>query len=397
MSTRRAVLALLAVSFPGAWIGCNAILGNDPASFVPPEGGGTGDGTGGDDGPSPMGDGAGDDGADAADVITCDADFANDPANCGACNHDCVGGGCEAGACGTVLLATDPSRISGAAVDTQHVYWTNIAGELRRAPLVGGDGGAGETLFVAPPSTFLTHVASSGSKVYVGMATATDGGLIAACDVTGCPVAPPIVATPQSLHALLIGGPSPGSLYWTDGINDGGVMTCALPACSSPTALASTQRFPDALTIDGAEILWSSDVGGYVHAVPLAGGIPHSLVEDAGGPAPYGIAVSGDRLYFSRLGAGIDFAPRAGGVPSSFTTSATQVHSLAADGTYVYLADESLNNVFRCPRTDCSSLTVIAHSDVVPILVFIDPQSLVWVFADVFASGQPSTIWRVAR
>jgi hypothetical protein len=51
-------------------------------------------------------------------------DFEDDPAHCGACGHDCLGGACLAGQCQPVVIAggAKPNRIE---VDESHVYFTD--------------------------------------------------------------------------------------------------------------------------------------------------------------------------------------------------------------------------------------------------------------------------------
>src|SRR5580693_2103781 len=53
---------------------------------------------------------------DAA-VVPCTADVAADPANCGRCNHDCLGGACYMGACQAVVLYAANDTPSSIVVD----------------------------------------------------------------------------------------------------------------------------------------------------------------------------------------------------------------------------------------------------------------------------------------
>ena len=131
----------------GAWLGCNVILGNESAVFVPLERGSAADGS------TPdvlvATDGSSNDGG-AEDAGPC-IEVATNPKHCGACFHDCLGGQCVAGMCQPVELASDESGPFAIAVDATHVYWNNRAtGDLWRVPIAGG---AKERLFDGPNDT----------------------------------------------------------------------------------------------------------------------------------------------------------------------------------------------------------------------------------------------------
>jgi hypothetical protein len=78
----------------------------------------------------------------------CDAGaFATDPNNCGACNHSCLGGGCEAGMCQPIVLATGQFSVYTLAVDSKNVYWATAltVGNVQKCA-IGGCGGIPTTL-----------------------------------------------------------------------------------------------------------------------------------------------------------------------------------------------------------------------------------------------------------
>lgn len=126
----------------------------------------------------------------------CGADIMADPANCGACAHDCVGGACSAGRCQPVLLTNSESdldvlRIQGG----EAVYRTGR--NVRKIPVDGGlqialSGDAYHGILeVEPTSYFVWHYGdivrkdlSSGSELArveqagaVGGLSVVDGGL----------------------------------------------------------------------------------------------------------------------------------------------------------------------------------------------------------------------------
>jgi hypothetical protein len=71
--------------------------------------------------------------ADAA--VTCTADVANDPVNCGTCGHSCLGGACTNGVCASVSLASATGIISTLVCDDQAVYYMVTSGSISRKTL----------------------------------------------------------------------------------------------------------------------------------------------------------------------------------------------------------------------------------------------------------------------
>jgi hypothetical protein len=66
----------------------------------------------------------------------------DDPQNCGACGHSCLGGACARGQCQPVVLAEDQpttqdSLSDAMAVDDSHVFWLS-GGRIARVPTAGG-------------------------------------------------------------------------------------------------------------------------------------------------------------------------------------------------------------------------------------------------------------------
>lgn len=76
--------------------------------------------------------GGGADGS-VADVVTeaatCNADLNSDPANCGACGHDCCGGACSKGVCQPRVLASQQLDVSFVRADDKYAFWTSGTNE----------------------------------------------------------------------------------------------------------------------------------------------------------------------------------------------------------------------------------------------------------------------------
>jgi hypothetical protein len=124
-STRRLCLGIV-------WLGVAAGCGGPPlerrgdGSVVDASGGGDG---------APAADASPIDGATPADAacpppeMQCGAQCIpvdSDPANCGACGHDCLGGSCAGGLCEVTELATvSTGSWRGLSVDDTHIYWVD--------------------------------------------------------------------------------------------------------------------------------------------------------------------------------------------------------------------------------------------------------------------------------
>jgi hypothetical protein len=65
------------------------------------------------------------DGADGRVVVCNAANLTNDPDNCGACGHSCMGGDCQKSACLPVTIATNQGRPLGIFVRSDWVFWVN--------------------------------------------------------------------------------------------------------------------------------------------------------------------------------------------------------------------------------------------------------------------------------
>ena len=74
---------------------------------------------------------------DAEPVCGLEVNLENDPANCGTCGHDCLGGECANSLCEPIELATGQGTLRGIVVDATHVYWTGPQW-VRRVVKTGG-------------------------------------------------------------------------------------------------------------------------------------------------------------------------------------------------------------------------------------------------------------------
>jgi hypothetical protein len=260
----------------------------------------------------------------------------------------------------TLAQSDTISDVSSLAVDSGYVYWTwsnsvTDEGAIMKTPLAGG-----ATMTVASPS-YPEFVAVNGSAVY----WVAEGGIMSAPTSGG----PPTIFAPP-------GGPltlAAGKAYWFDGDgHDWAIRTRELTPGTDEMTLTTwnsseaplgsclaTDRSDFSiygLAVSTTDLYWYGDVanGGCLMKVPLSGGTPSAIHENAGAG---GFAVDADSIYwFDRSSSPsgppsgsfrILKAPLAGGGPVTLATSVGEVFSVVVDATSVYFTDFSGGNVVK--------------------------------------------------
>jgi hypothetical protein len=329
MKRRRGIAAIAAIA-AGA-LACNVLLGNEDGVFVRgdnPADTGTLDATANDGGVE----------ENDAPAITdaaienggCDARPNDDPQNCGACGHDCLGGDCRSGKCLPVVMSED----AGAAV-TQRMATSDEGiyivggGTLHR---VGLDGGPASTQYTPAAGNVLSDIAVSPTKVVFAQAFGPSPS-IRSCPLGACPdaaVESDSIAGPHALslvgerafwadlnamYATAPGGgapalfqsedisttaPSPTRIYWArsntailrSAFPDGGDVTSFVPDSGGPISSI-------AVTDDG--LVWVANAT--LHIGALDGGSARRLTALSSGALRIGVA--GDQVYWLESGSGV--------------------------------------------------------------------------------------------
>jgi hypothetical protein len=267
------------------------------------------------------------------DSAGCTADASADPANCGACGHDCLGGACNQGVCGSVTLAVTHGAV-GLAVDSTFAYWAD------------SDAGA-----INKVSKSLTHEGTpspvvTGSQAQNVQGIATDGTYI----------------------------------YWTVKVAAGSVYR-ALPTGTGVTLLASNQSQPDWIATNGTTVAWTNQKGNQVMAAPVSGNgtvVPTQLnAIGENGSIPAGIAIDGASVYYvtKTTGGGLaESAPLGDGGAVTELGTGTYV-SVAADSNNVYWTGGASNpNVYQNKKggTPTTEKTIAAGALTCPLGVASD-------------------------
>jgi sugar lactone lactonase YvrE len=302
------------------------------------------------DGATPNDSGA----ADAIDGAMCAPnDHQCDAKNCGAPNHDCLGGACVAGQCQMVTLAMGESHPLRITTDANFVYWNDLGTGMSDGAIMRVAKDGTNLKAIASSQSTPTYLFLSGSEVYWinnGTGALLDGTIVHApvgggsiiTMYTNVAGAPSIATDGANLYWHGGGGLFSGPLSATNG-SPAPVLVGMTPAgLSGGIALDPTRIFYGYFT-DNTPLRWIAknavDGGSTLIGVERA---PTGMltVPDAG--ALYWAAFAGStvrRMPLASLDAGTIAANQAGPVTCAaddkfvYWTTSQQVARMALDGT----------------------------------------------------------------
>jgi hypothetical protein len=217
------------------------------------------------------------------------ADRMSDPKNCGACDHDCLGGACVAGACQPKVLATTmmPQAIAvQTTASSATLYWTDIAAagsgqgvyscslpDCTTPTPSGGVSGCNHSLGLAVDATnyyftcwtnswfYICSNPASCSKTFPILTTTAMGGGVdnpsgITVDTSG--VEPGIFLLAQSTGGTMHSGAVVYEPF------DGGTST----------NFQGAQNYPSGIATVGAELFWTESADNGVSSCTLSGSPP---------------------------------------------------------------------------------------------------------------------------
>jgi hypothetical protein len=366
----------------------------------------------------------------------------DDPKNCGACGHSCLGGACIASVCQPVVLASGqgnsiwdvpwipytndngdlvgPDRI---AVDGSDVYWLNLRGEVMRVPI-----GGGPTTRVAATQSAPAWIELDDEFVYfstleraifrVPKAGGTPVLLVPASTSSSeeGPLGGSLPTQPYPLEFML----SSGGLQWADGT---GVYSCPVTGCAGATRATVDPGGPGSVPFSFA-IDTSGEQYASVADVQEAG-VPAGFDAGDGGGDSFTVSfaltflqdgqflgLAGQTVYYELHGGAHEVYALATtelgatGVvrwtPTSETYLASGVpaapRSLALDETSVYWVNATpplidvakrTASVVRCAKAGCASPEVLAADQLVPRAVAVGSGAVYWTTGD-------GKVWKLA-
>lgn len=318
----------------------------EDASFTP-DGGSTGDGA------PPPADAPPADAPSAdstpVDAGACSTSLSSDPANCGSCGHDCLGGTCTNSQCQPIVLAATSGSV-GIAIDSSYVYWANdTAGSSGIFKISKGLTSKGTPTAVVTGASYVNVQGLAADGTYVYWTIKTAAGYVQRALPTGASLTTLTVSTLDQPDwiAVTVNG---ADVVWTNQGSNEIMSTPVNSMIATPKQLNITGEVgtqPAGIALDSTSVYYATKVtgGGEAESVPLDGG----AVSVLGADTYAGITVDNANVYWTGGYASPTVSQNVkGGNPSTVQIIASggaltcPLH-LVSDGNNVYFLDQGTN------------------------------------------------------
>ena len=336
-----------------------------------------------------------------AGMLVCNStctDPTTDPSNCGACGHDCVGGGCIASVCQPVVLATvtkGASSLWRIATDGTHVVFSVFD--------TFANGGGVFSVSVTGSNQTPLAVASSTTNQWARDVALVNGHVYWLQDDPAQNTAwKGSAATASSANHLsaLDSSLGAGATWTTYGITvdstearlglvdffataDGGSSYTSVVTYPLATAGVidvnniGVGGMPGGnLVNDGTDVYFTLEQAGMVDFMPLAGSGISNLAALQSSPNLVAIDTAGKYLYWS-TSAGIMRSSLVS--PLAFTVASAAVAGLVVDSKYVYWTDASTSALMYKLGASTISPTTLVGSLSQPGALAKDGKALYWL------------------
>jgi hypothetical protein len=291
----------------------------------------------------------------------------DDPENCGACGHDCLGAACTNGVCEYEELVDEQDTPSCIALDIGYVYWAlGSSGDSPRSTLKSG--GPIQTYARAGTLDAVTDCTVQGGFFY-----ATDGHAVWRYPIPSGGGAPVIYGQMglRGLAAL----PNSATVVATDS-QLGTVLSCSGRCNNMPNVIASGQATPYQIAADATHVYWTNRGDGTVARHELAAPGTNTIATGQNGPG--GIAVDATHVYWANQGGTIVKMEKGGGTPVELASGQSVAESVAVDETHVYWTAPGDGTVMRVAKSGGTPLA-LAKEQASPWDLAVDDTHVYWI------------------